>query len=81
MPTSFFVLLRYFLRVDGVMVRVNDTRYFHDFTKDYVLREYTNRESGIKQLGLPLPMFGDPNLLAPHLPLRSSCYEKLMWTT
>ncbi|KAF5308104.1 hypothetical protein FQR65_LT00647 [Abscondita terminalis] len=44
MPTSFFVLLRYFLRVDGVLVRINDTRYFHDFATDYVLKEYTNKE-------------------------------------
>ncbi|KAI2660147.1 TIP41-like protein [Labeo rohita] len=26
MPTSFFLLLRFFLRVDGVMIRINDTR-------------------------------------------------------
>lgn len=79
MPTSFFVLLRYFLRVDGVMVRVNDTRFFHDFCTNYVLREYTNKESGVHQLRLPLPMFGDPNLLAPHLPLRTGLYDKITW--
>jgi len=79
MPSSFFVLLRYFLRVDGVMVRVNDTRYFHDFATNYVLREFTNRECGIQQLHLPLPMFGDPNIIAPHLPLRTGIYEKLTW--
>ena len=30
MPTSFFLLLRFFLRVDGVMIRINDTRLFHE---------------------------------------------------
>ncbi|KAF2886678.1 hypothetical protein ILUMI_19496 [Ignelater luminosus] len=79
MPSSFFVLLRYFLRVDGVMVRVNDTRFFHDFSTNYVLREFTNRESGVQQLGLPLPMFADPNLIAPHLPLRTGSYDKITW--
>lgn len=79
MPSSFFVLLRYFLRVDNVMVRVNDTRYFHDFSTDYILREYSNKECGVNQLRLPLPMFGDPNLLSPHLPLRTGIYEKLSW--
>lgn len=79
MPSSYFVLLRYFLRVDNVMVRVNDTRYFHDFTTDYVLREFTNKECGVSQVHLPLPMFGDPNLLSPHLPLRTFSYEKITW--
>lgn len=78
MPSSYFVLLRYFLRVDNVMVRVNDTRLFHDFNTNYVLREYTSRESGFRELGLPLPLFADPNLISPHLPLRTSVYEKLI---
>ncbi|XP_057660256.1 TIP41-like protein [Diorhabda carinulata] len=78
MPSSFFILLRFFLRVDNVMVRVNDTRLFHDFTTNYLLREYTNKECGIKELNLPLTMFGDPNLLSPHIPLRESIYEKII---
>lgn len=77
MPSSYFVLLRYFLRVDNVMVRINDTRLFHDFTTDYILREYTNKECGIKELKLPLPIFGDPNSLSPHLPIRTSLTEKI----
>ncbi|KAK4886680.1 hypothetical protein RN001_002951 [Aquatica leii] len=79
MPSSFFVLLRYFLRVDGVLVRINDTRYFHDFATNYVLREYTNKESPVQKLQLPLPMFGDPNLISSYLPIIEGCYEKLMW--
>lgn len=59
------------------MVRINDTRLFHDFSTDYVLREYTSKECGIKELKLPLPMFGDPNLLSPHMPLRKSVMEKI----
>ncbi|NWT36288.1 TIPRL protein, partial [Chroicocephalus maculipennis] len=30
MPSSFFVLLRFFLRVDGVLIRINDTRLHHE---------------------------------------------------
>lgn len=30
MPSSFFVLLRFFLRVDGVLIRMNDTRLHHE---------------------------------------------------
>ena len=29
MASGFFVLLRFFLRVDGVLVRMNDTRIYH----------------------------------------------------
>lgn len=79
MPTSFFLLLRYFLRVDKVMVRLNDTRVFHEFEKNYIIREYTSRESGMKELNLPLHMFTDPNILSSHVPLRISKYEKLTW--
>lgn len=60
------------------MVRINDTRLFHEFSTDYVLREYTNKECGVKELSLPLTMFGDPNLLSPHMPLRDWMYEKIM---
>ncbi|KAH1026510.1 hypothetical protein HUJ05_000171 [Dendroctonus ponderosae] len=77
MPSSFFILLRFFLRVDGVMVRVNDTRVFHDFTKNFIIREYTNKECGVKELKLPLTLFGDPNSLSPHMPLRTSIVEKI----
>lgn len=33
MPSSFFVLLRFFLRVDGVLIRMNDTRLYHEVRK------------------------------------------------
>ncbi|KAG5882117.1 hypothetical protein JTB14_016880 [Gonioctena quinquepunctata] len=79
MPSCFFVLLRYFLRVDNVMVRLNDTRVFHDFSTDYILREFTNKECGVNELNLPLTMFGDPNLLSPHIPLRTAIYEKIVF--
>ncbi|XP_065158009.1 TIP41-like protein [Atheta coriaria] len=79
MPTSFFVLLRFFLRVDNVMVRINDTRLFHDMSTNYVLREYTNRECSVKEVHLPLPVFGDPNILQAHMPVKTSLYEKLIF--
>lgn len=59
------------------MVRVNDTRVFHDFTKDFIIREYTNKECGVKELKLPLTLFGDPNSLSPYMPLRTSIIEKI----
>ena len=44
MPDFFFVLYRYFLRVDGVIARVVDARYFHDFSMPYMLCETCERE-------------------------------------
>lgn len=79
MPSSYFILLRYFLRVDNVLVRINDTRIFHDFTTNYILREFTNKESSIHKLNLPLPLFADPNLISSYLPLNKFLYEKLIF--
>lgn len=50
MPTSFFILLRYFLRIDNVMLRINDTRIYHEFGKNYLLREFTSREAKVQDI-------------------------------
>eukprot|EP00667_Euglena_gracilis_P016904 EG_transcript_17731 len=39
MPNCFFVLLRHWLRVDGVVSRLRDTRFFHEFGTAGVVRE------------------------------------------
>lgn len=45
MPTCFLVLQRFFLRVDDVLFRLNDTRLYHEFGNDYFVREYTSKEA------------------------------------
>ena len=50
MADCFYILIRYYLRVDGVKVRVIDTRVFHDFSTNYLLREFTHRENDFDQL-------------------------------
>lgn len=50
MSDGLFILLRYFLRIDGSMIRINDTRIYHHFQTPYILREYTSRESKIRDL-------------------------------
>lgn len=50
MASGFLVLQRFFLRVDGVLVRINDTRLYHAAQTDYLLREYTSKEAKIKDL-------------------------------
>ncbi|KAJ3283818.1 hypothetical protein HK104_010217 [Borealophlyctis nickersoniae] len=45
MPSCFLVLLRFFLRVDGVLFRVYDTRVYHQFGTEFVVREHVAREA------------------------------------
>uniref|UniRef100_A0A1B6C2K4 TIP41-like protein n=1 Tax=Clastoptera arizonana TaxID=38151 RepID=A0A1B6C2K4_9HEMI len=77
MPSGFFILLRFFLRVDGVLLKINDTRFYHDFTTDFILREYTSREGKVCELEIPIPAMTDPNICSPMVPVVYSKYEKL----
>uniref|UniRef100_A0AC34QIW3 TIP41-like protein n=1 Tax=Panagrolaimus sp. JU765 TaxID=591449 RepID=A0AC34QIW3_9BILA len=45
MPTAFFVLCRFYLRVDNVFVRTCDTRLFGELDSNFILREWTKREA------------------------------------
>ena len=44
------VLLRHYLRVDKVMVRVQETRWYSERDWDYLLREVVVREAGFNEL-------------------------------
>jgi type 2A phosphatase activator TIP41 len=44
MPGYFFILLRFWLRVDDVMFRIFDTRFFHSFGSNEIIREWSVRE-------------------------------------
>ena len=50
MPSGFFVLHRFYLRVDDVLIRINDTRLYYEKGNDYILREYTSKYSKTKDL-------------------------------
>lgn len=52
MPTHWYVLLRYFLRVDDVLVRSFETRMSHMLDTDYVLREFTAKEARPQDLNV-----------------------------
>lgn len=45
MPSGIYVLLNYFLRVDGVVIRMNGTRYHFEVGKNFILKEFTAREA------------------------------------
>mmetsp|Transcript_17 Transcript_17/g.56 ORF Transcript_17/g.56 Transcript_17/m.56 type:complete len:87 (-) Transcript_17:821-1081(-) len=44
MPGCFFILARFFLRVDRVIVRSFDTRLYHEFGSDIVVKETVKKE-------------------------------------
>eukprot|EP01125_Pyxidicula_operculata_P012004 TRINITY_DN3939_c0_g1_i2.p1 TRINITY_DN3939_c0_g1~~TRINITY_DN3939_c0_g1_i2.p1 ORF type:complete len:245 (-),score=13.33 TRINITY_DN3939_c0_g1_i2:156-815(-) len=50
MPSCFFFLQRFFLRVDGVLFRVFETRLFHEFGKNYLIREWLHKEDTYDQI-------------------------------
>jgi type 2A phosphatase activator TIP41 len=45
MPSCAFSLVRFFLRVDGILFRIYDTRIFLDFSKNYFIREWSHKEA------------------------------------
>ena len=45
MPSCFFSLQRFFLRVDDVCFRIIEIRLFHQFGQNFLLREYQERYS------------------------------------
>lgn len=80
MPTSFFLLLRFFLRVDGVLIRTNDTRLYHEAGNNYMLREFSMRESRIDDLKhVPAAKYTKPNEISQHLTLKLTECEKLQF--
>ena len=50
MKDCFFGLLRHYLRVDNVVVRIMDTRIFHSYGDNYVLRDFQVKEATYNEL-------------------------------
>jgi len=76
MPSSFFALLRFFLRVDDVLIRINDTRLYHEAGWDHILREYSSKEKKMSLLQNPL---ADPSILAEQLDVKLEQFDKLLF--
>ena len=64
MPRSFFVLARFMLRVDGVVVRLWDTRVWGRFQCSYLLRETSSREASFQYLAEVSMRLHDRNVRA-----------------
>ncbi|KYQ90965.1 hypothetical protein DLAC_07849 [Tieghemostelium lacteum] len=82
MNDSFFLLLRYYLRVDDVIVRAYDTRIYHEFDKSYLLREFSVKETNfdtIKHLFEKDPsLLTNSDFIVTKLPTVSTKIDKIL---
>ncbi|KAH6833162.1 TIP41-like family protein [Perilla frutescens var. hirtella] len=77
MPSGWFLLLRFWLRVDGVLMRLRDTRMhcsFRESAEPVILRESCWREATFKALsskGYPTDSaaYSDPGVISERLPI------------
>ncbi|KAF2721414.1 TIP41-domain-containing protein [Polychaeton citri CBS 116435] len=75
MPDRLLLLSRFFLRLDGVIVRVRDTRVYIEHDSNTVIRQYTAKESSYNSVAAKLKSMRenapealrDPNKIAPLL--------------
>ncbi|KAF5745573.1 TIP41-like protein [Tripterygium wilfordii] len=85
MPSSWFLLLQFWLRVDGVMMRLRDTRVhciFNDSENPVILRESCWREATFQALsakGYPVDSasYSDPSTISRRLPVIMNKTQKL----
>ncbi|XP_064399433.1 TIP41-like protein [Halichondria panicea] len=77
MASGFFILSRFFLRVDGVLVRMNESRFYHQAGTDHILREYTSKEAKIADLKVHPSLLTDPNKLGSVLPTKELTIHKI----
>lgn len=80
MPSGFYILLRYFLRVDKVMLKINDTRFHFEIENDFILKEYTAREAKYEELKtVPPALFTVPHEIEKFLPIKEKKTFKLFF--
>lgn len=86
MPSCWFLLLRFWLRVDGALMRLRDTRihcaFSDDGAKPVIIRESCWREATVQSLstkGFPSDSaaYGDPSLISQRLPIIKQKTQKL----
>mmetsp|Transcript_15911 Transcript_15911/g.31957 ORF Transcript_15911/g.31957 Transcript_15911/m.31957 type:complete len:91 (+) Transcript_15911:1521-1793(+) len=68
MPSFFLILVRFWLRVDGIAVRSIETRWFHIFGQGQVIREQVHKCASSQIVAeLPLAVLQDPEAMQIHL--------------
>jgi type 2A phosphatase activator TIP41 len=86
MPARLLLLVRYFMRLDDVLVRIRDTRVYVEFATGEVIREYTAREEKYETVRRALTSRGedalvilrDPNRLAEYVPVVEKSLDKVV---
>jgi type 2A phosphatase activator TIP41 len=81
MPSGFFILLRFFMRIDSVLIRCFDTRYHYELENSFILREYIERESAVSTLNIDMQTSSDINVVVPHLTVKQCRLDKLHFQT
>lgn len=80
MPSGWFVLLRSFVRVDGVLTRMTDTRIHYEFGREYALREHSVREQTAQLLEAGTKdktQLLNQHYLHEHMPVKTEQTDKL----
>jgi type 2A phosphatase activator TIP41 len=86
MPERMLLLSRFFLRLDGVLFRIRDTRVYVEFATGEVIREYTAREQEYEAVRRALAgtredvlaIMRDPNALTQYVPVVETTLEKVI---
>ncbi|KAI4208304.1 MAG: hypothetical protein LQ349_009751 [Xanthoria aureola] len=86
MPARLLLLCRFFMRLDGVMLRIRDTRIYVEFQTGEVIREYTAREDKYEVVRQKLAMQGrdapaqlrDANSIVDLLPIVDKSLERVL---
>lgn len=82
MHSGYYILLRYFLRVDNVMIRMNDSRFHFEPENNYIMKEFTSKECSIEYLkskNVPLSLCTVPEVIEKHLPVKIRQCSKLIF--
>lgn len=74
MPDSWYLLQRFWLRVDQVHLRAFESRFFHDLSTNYILREFSAREM---PLNASSAVYKDPNQIIPSIPLTFQSFHRI----
>jgi type 2A phosphatase activator TIP41 len=78
MPARLLLLVRYFMRLDDVLVRIRDTRVYVEFATGEVIREYTAREEKYETVRRALTGRGEDALVTLRDPNRLAEYVNIV---
>jgi type 2A phosphatase activator TIP41 len=83
MPTCYYILMRQWLRVDNVLLRIIDTRFYHHFDTNYITRERSIHEETFENIfamghSRVLSSYSDPNVFQPLLKKMEFKNERLV---